>query len=123
MICLCCNNKFYVKRSFKDIFNTKTYFICDKCLKDNPIDLKIDYLMLDNGDAVIISLLKRKPNFSYDAYIHEMSYLLSKYLFDEQYYLLFLDELYPSLSTLEMLDLLSNVTKKKLLVLTYFRYM
>lgn len=123
MICTGCKKKFYLKRGLFDLFNTKTYYICDKCLGENPINLKIDYLMLNNNDAIIISLLKRKPKFSYDAYINEMSYVLSKYIVDDRYYLVFIDELYPSLSNLEILDLLSSVTEKKILILTYYRYL
>lgn len=123
MICTGCKKKFYLKRGLFDLFNTKPYYICDKCLEENPINLKIDYLMLNNNDAIIISLLKRKPKFSYDAYINEMSYVLSKYIVDDRYYLIFVDELYPSLSNLEILDYLSSVIEKKILILTYYRYL
>ena len=121
MKCLCCNNDFYIRRNLYSLFNTKIYYLCDRCLKDNPVDLMIDYIMLDANEAYVLSLLRKKINFSYDAYIHEMSYVISKYLLDDRYFVIFVEELYVSQIIVEILDFLSNVLKKKVLIITYVK--
>lgn len=121
MKCLSCNNKFYVRRNLYSLFSTKEYYLCDNCLNDNPVDLMIDYIMLDKDEAIVLSLLRRRPMFTYDAYIHEMSYVVSKYFMDDRYYTIFVDELYVTDILIEFLDFLSKSENKKILILTYVK--
>ena len=121
MKCFSCNNKFYVRRNLYSLFNTKEYYLCDSCLKNNPVDLMIDYIMLDNDEAIVLSLLRKRPKFSYDAYLHEMSYVITKYMLDTRYYTIFVDELYVTDILVEFLDFLAKQEKKKILIITYVK--
>ena len=121
MKCLACNNNFYVRRNLYSLFDTKEYYLCDNCLKENPVDLMIDYIMLEDDEVIVLSLLRKKINFSYDAYLHEMSYVISRYINNEKYYVIFVDELYITDFIVEFLNFLSKSYDKKIMILTYVK--
>ena len=121
MKCLACNNNFYVRRNLYSLFDTKEYYLCDNCLKENPVDLMIDYIMLEDDEVIVLSLLRKKINFSYDAYLHEMSYVISRYINNEKYYVIFVDELYITDFIVEFLNFLSKIYDKKIMILTYVK--
>ena len=61
MWCYVCDKKFYIKRTFLSLFDSKTKFICDNCYNKNPIIPKINLIPIDNGEVIIVSLIDTIP--------------------------------------------------------------
>ncbi len=70
--CLICKKNFILKRAFKDLLSCKKAYVCDKCVKENPIKIQFNYLPLTNHQLEIVSLFE-KPYLNYDAFIIEYS--------------------------------------------------
>ena len=71
MKCLVCGKDFVIKRGFNDILRTKKEFVCDKCYKDNPIEIEFNYIPLKNHQLEIVSLFKTSY-VNHDAFINEI---------------------------------------------------
>ena len=75
--CLICGKDFVIKRGFNDILRTKKEFVCDKCYKDNPIEIEFNYIPLKNHQLEIVSLFKTSY-VNHDAFINEYSQIYQK---------------------------------------------
>ena len=118
MKCYSCDKKFYIKRTFLTLFDTKTKFICDMCYKDNPINLKVNMIPLGDSDICVISLLDTEYKVDMKPYMLEINqvynHFFNKY---KGYYILYLDYLSLTLSNLEVLSFWSTVFNKKVLII------
>ncbi|MDE7100402.1 MAG: hypothetical protein K2O05_00940 [Anaeroplasmataceae bacterium] len=117
MICKNCNQYFYVKRGFLSLFESKKYYICDACMKKNPIHLTFEHIPLENYELVCVSLLSYDKKIRLDAYSHELSrvseFLISKY---KNYLFVYFDIVHLSDFFLEELSFLADGYKMPILL-------
>ena len=69
MKCLNCGKEFGIERSIFNLFDTKDYYICDKCLKEHPIEINYQTIPIKNHTLDIISLLKKNDYVNIKAYL------------------------------------------------------
>ncbi len=120
MICLNCKNSFYVKRSFLTLFETKRYYICDRCRREYPLNPSVDNIPLQEYQLTIITLFNFKYPFVYHSYCEEYSKIVSWALLKyPQYFLFLIDKLCLSDYTLEILSFLADVEKKNILAICF----
>ena len=90
MWCFICKKKFYIKRSFLTLFDTKTRFICDNCYNNNPINPKINMIQLDVEEIMVVSLLDTIYKVDMKPYAYEINqvynYFMKNYF---GYYIIF----------------------------------
>ena len=78
MLCLACEEEFNEPRFLKDLFRTKKYYICSKCLKKYPIEIEyLKFPLSNNHYLEIVSLFKSKL-FNYNCYVYEYSLIYQK---------------------------------------------
>ena len=118
MICQICKKKFYIKRTFLSLFDTKTKFICDRCYGNNPISLNIEMIMLDNGQIRVVSLFDNIYKIDIRPYVYEINQVYSYFHKEYKgYTILLLDYLYVTYFNLEVLSFWNEVFDKKVLII------
>jgi hypothetical protein len=120
MKCLICNNHFIEKRKFLELFKVeRDLLICEKCYKKYPINLNLEFIELEKYHAVVISMFKRYYRINYNAYIYEYSKVLRQYFKRNGYFTLFFDKIDFDDHTLFMLDLISKLNDKNLIIVVF----
>ena len=118
VICYVCKKKFYIKRTFLSLFDTKTRFICDNCYKNNPINPKVNIVPLDDGEIMIISLLDTIYKVDMRPYVYEINQVY-QYFMDlyNDYHIILLDYLSLTYFNLEVLSFIKTAFDKKVLII------
>lgn len=120
MNCINCQKKFYIKRDFLSLFETKKYYICDECRNDYPINLKLERIPLENAELFVVSLLDKSYHFNYNAYILELSLIITRFIKKySNYHLVYLDNFKLSYFNLEVLSFLADSVKKSILLVCF----
>lgn len=118
MICYNCKKKFYVKRSFLSLFETKKYYICNTCRSSYPINLSYEEFPLENYSLSIVSIFKMIYKLNLNAYQKEISriveFLISKY---KDYFFVYLDSFRENDVNIELLNFLADTQKKSILLI------
>ena len=118
MLCYVCKKKFYLKRTFLTLFDTKTRFICDKCYNINPINPKVNYVQLDDGQIIVISLLNTIYKVDMSPYVYEINQVYSYFMnLYKDYYIILLDYLSLTYFNLEVLSFYMTAFDKKVLII------
>ncbi|MDE5546687.1 MAG: hypothetical protein K2I88_04405 [Anaeroplasmataceae bacterium] len=117
MICFNCKKKFYVKRNFLSLFETKKYYICNACKSSYPIHLEYEEIPLESYGLYIVSVFKNIYKLNLDAYQKEISrileYLTLKF---KEYFLVYLDSFKENDVNIELLNFLADTQKKSILL-------
>ena len=117
MICLICKRAFVIDRGIIDLFKKQRYFICNKCYKDYPLEIKYQKIPLDNNyDLNIISLLPDCFKGYYLAYINEYSYIVERYL-DRP--ILLYDSFYLSKDNIKNAQAISGIEKSDIYIICF----
>lgn len=119
MKCVYCNEKFYLKRSILDLFKIDKEYICNKCYKKYKLDITVETIQLEKYDLTVVSMFKKKYYINLNYFYKEYTKLfntLSKRLDSE---VIFLDEISLSDYNLYILDGITKLFKKNLIVLVF----
>ena len=117
--CLVCGNEFNEKRYLSDLFRTKKYYICLKCMRKHPVELSFNNIPLDSHMLEIISLFNKEEYINYDGYIYEYSSIYQKLLEtrkNEQ--LIMCDSFILNEETIEEYNYISKTLDKDIIILT-----
>ena len=118
MLCYVCKKKFYIKRTFLNLFETKTKFICDGCYNNNPINPKINSIPLDDGEILVVSLLDNIYQVDMNPYVYEINQVYKHFMeLYKGYHIILLDYLSLTFFNLEVLSFWSTVFDKKVLII------
>ena len=118
MWCYVCKKKFYLKRTFLTLFDTKKRFICDKCYENNPVNPKVNFVPLDVGNIMIISLLDTSYKVDMKPYVYEINQVYSYFMnLYKDYYIILLDYLSLTYFNLEVLSFYMTAFDKKVLII------
>lgn len=121
MKCLVCGNEFNEKRYLSDLFRTKKFYICLKCMKENPIELNFDNIPLDDHMLEIVSLFKKDYHINYDGYMCEYNSIYEKLLETRKSELLIMSDSFTlSEENIEKYNYISKTLDKDIIVLTNF---
>lgn len=121
MNCINCKEKFYVQRSFLKLFETRTYYVCDSCRKEHPLDLALEKVVLDQYELWIVSLFQKKEKVNYHAWTEEVSRIFWHFhLKYSDFFVLFLEEVRLTDEVIEISDCISKMQEKSLLIITFF---
>ena len=100
------------------MFDTKTKYICDKCFNDQPVNIKVENVTLDNGQVMIVSLFDTIYKVEMAPYILEINqiykYFKLKFI---GYEILIFDNVSLTFLNLELLSFLNECFDKKLIIL------
>ena len=118
MYCYKCKKKFYLKRGFLNLFDTKSNYICDKCLNEQPISLRFDEITLDVGTIKVVSLFDTVFKVDLKPYVLEINQIFN-FFFQKynQYEILILDYLSLTYFNLEILSLWIEMFEKPILII------
>lgn len=118
MICRLCQNDFNIKRTILNLFDTKEYFICPKCLEAHPFKLEFNVIPLDNHLLEIVSLFKRLPPAS-TPFIREESSIYCKLIqAKKEHQIIFCDTLYLNEQNLGEYNAIAANLDKDILIMT-----
>lgn len=118
MYCFVCKKKFYQKRGFLSLFDTKTRFICDRCYNENPVNPKVNMIPLDDGEIMIISLFDTIYRVDMRPYVYEINQVYNYFYYTfNGYYIIILDYLSLSYFNLEILSFWNQCFDKKVLII------
>ena len=118
MYCYKCKKKFYLKRGFLNLFDTKSKYICDKCLNEHPISLRFDEITLDVGIIKVVSLFDTIFKVDLKPYVLEINQIFN--FFYKKYRdhsIVLLDHLALTYFNLELLSLWVEMFEKPLLII------
>lgn len=119
MKCLVCGNDFNEKRYLSDLFRTKKYYICLKCMKEHPIEINFNNIPLDNHTLEIVALFKKDDYINYDGYIKEYSAIYEKLLLTKkEQQLIMCDSFVLNEENIEKYNYISQTLDKDIVVLT-----
>lgn len=118
MYCYVCDKKFYQKRGFLGLFDTKTIFICNGCYKNNPVNPKVQMIPTDNGNVIIVSLFDTIYRVNMKPYVYEINQVYN-YFYNKfrGYNIILLDYLSLTYFNLELLSFWLTAFDKKILVI------
>ncbi|MDE7263715.1 MAG: hypothetical protein K2N64_03550 [Anaeroplasmataceae bacterium] len=118
MICYNCYKKFYVKRNFLSLFETKKYYICNMCRKAFPIKMKYEEIPLQTFNLVIISIFEVVYQLKFESYSYEISRICSYFIKKHpNYFFIYFDSLRLTDLSLEIFNFISEEENKPILLL------
>lgn len=120
MLCKNCGDYFYIRRNLLTLFNSKKEYLCNKCYNLFPIKLEYTEVILEDYKAAIISIFERVCRIDYNYYFLEYSKIFNANVKRRGFHVLLLDYLSLSDYTIEVLDVISKLHKKNLLIITFF---
>ncbi len=119
-ICMNCNNKFYIRRSILDLFNTKKEYLCMKCYKENPLNIKFEEIILDKYQLLIVSMFNNNFKIKdYNLYFNEYNKIFESLIQKENYHLLFYDDIIINDDTIMEFDAISKAVESNIILLTF----
>lgn len=119
MKCAFCNNNFYIKRSILELFKIEKEYICNRCYKQYPINIRLEKIQLDIYECTIISMFDKKYYIDMNYYIKEYSKIFNAFYKKENNQLLFYDEIDLNDDTFAILDGISKLLESNLIILTF----
>ena len=119
MKCVYCHESFYIKRGILDLFKSDKEYICNKCYKKYPLNLRIEHIQLDLYECMVISIFKSRYRIDYNYYFKEVGKIYESLINKKGYTLLFFDMVKLDDSVFEVLDGISKLNKSNLIILTY----
>lgn len=119
MRCVICNEIFYIKRKILDLFKSDKEYVCNKCYKRYPIDLKFEPIQLDKYKCVIISMFKTRYRIEYNGFVKEYTKLFISNMYRDGYHALFFEHIILNDDFLETIDMYSKLLKKNLAILCF----
>ena len=120
MLCKNCGKNFYIKKSLHNLFERKYEYLCEKCYKKYPIELKLNSLILDEYHCYILSLFSKKYTVNYDYFVNEYSKIYWSLFSKKAYQILFFDYIYLTDNVIEILDFYSKLLRKNLYIITFY---
>lgn len=84
MKCLICNNNFYFKKSFKNLFEFDKSLICDKCLLDSTFQINVSIIPLKYKLLRVIDF-NLDMFFSFEALTYELNFIYRFFLKEKKY--------------------------------------
>lgn len=117
LICKICKRGFIIERGISRLLCKDNYLVCNRCYKDNPINLNISNIPLNNGRCLkIITLFDNDSYLNYSSFIYEYSKVASFYIKFEP---IFLDRIYLNEKFISDMNDLSEIKDDDIYVLTY----
>ena len=117
MRCVICDNLFYVKRNILELFKTDKEYVCNRCYKKYPINLKFEAIQLDKYNCVILSMFNKRDKIEYNGFFKEYSKLFIANMHRKEFKALFFDHLKLNDETLELLDAYSKLLRSNIIIL------
>lgn len=118
MLCYNCGKKFYVKRNFLSLFETKKYYICNACQKAYPLEPSLEIIPLEDYNLYVLSLFRFLYRLNIDAYNKEISTIVSKTISNhKEYFPIYFDQVQLTDQMLEALSFIADGEKKSILLI------
>lgn len=118
MNCYNCGQKFYIKRSFLTLFETKKYYICNRCRSSYQIQLKMEHVPLENFTVSILSIFEHLYHLNLESYCLEVSKIVFHFILNKpEYFVVFLEKCIFNDDMLECLNFLAEGEKKSILLI------
>ena len=92
--------------------------LCDDCYNKFPIDMKLEYLPLDEHNLYILSLFQNTNRINKNFYNNEISQIFN-YFYNLGYHIIFNDTLNYDMDNVLLLDSITKVLNKDILLMTY----
>ena len=119
MYCLICNNEFVEKRTLKDLFRTRKFYVCNCCLNKYPYNIERSVIPLNNHNLEIISLFEKERKINYDAFTYEFSALYKKVCeLNIKELIFYCNKLYVNEEAIENYNQISMLLDKDIIILT-----
>lgn len=119
LFCYNCKKPFYLKRGFLELFDTKNYYICDRCKNDYPIHMKLQRIPLENYELVILSLFSNLYHLDLNSYCLELSKIVERMIFlHRDYFFFYVDEIRLTDGAIETFSFLADSENKNVLLVT-----
>ena len=119
MRCLLCNQRFYIKRDFLNLFNTDILYICDRCYKKYPIELSYEDILLEKYECNVVSIFKKKHFIDYNAFVIEYNKIFISLSKINNNPIIFLNHLYLNDYDLEELDAITKLFESDINILCF----
>ena len=119
VFCLVCEEQFNEPRFLKDLFRTKKYHICNKCISKYPFKIQHHVIPLKKHNLKITSLFENNRKFNFDGYMIEFGIIYKKLLeINKNSLVLFYDFYYLNTERLEEVEEISAMLDKDIIILT-----
>ncbi len=118
MICHNCGKKFYVKRGFLQLFETKKYYVCNQCLNVFNFHPFVERIALENYDLVTIRLYSRKTYVCLLSFSEQIAFLVERISQNHpDYFLVYEDEIKLTDEMIELLSFLADSVQQNILLI------
>jgi hypothetical protein len=119
MKCLICNQRFYIKRDFLNLFNTDILYVCDRCYKKYPIELAYEDILLEKYECHVISIFKKRYFIDFNAYVIEYNKIFESLRKINNFPIIFLNHLHLNDYDLEELDAITKLHESDINILCF----
>lgn len=117
--CLVCKEEFNEPRFLKDLFRTKKYHICNKCMVKYPFKIEHHIIPLENHNLKITSLFESNRSFNFEGYVYEFGTIYYWMLENNKNsIILFYDFFNITKEKLREFEYISTLLDKDIIVLT-----
>ncbi len=118
MDCYNCKKKFFVKRNFLTLFETKKYYICNACRKEHPIKLSFETIPLENYNLYLVSIFQAVYDLNLESYAIEIARIVEYFLKNKpEYFLVFIEKFKLDDLSVELLSFVADCEKKSVLLI------
>ena len=119
MKCFICDEYFNERRCLKDLFRTKYFYVCEKCIKKYPLKIENNIIPLDSHTLEITALFEKERRINYDFFICEYSLIYKKICeLNVDKMIFFTNKLYLNEEILEHYNQISLLLDKDIIILT-----
>ncbi|MBQ9900471.1 MAG: hypothetical protein IJM36_05030 [Acholeplasmatales bacterium] len=117
MRCVICNDLFFIKRNILELFHTQKEYICNRCYKRYPINLRYEAIQLEKYNCVILSMFKKTERIEYNGFYKEYSKLFIANMHRKGFKALFFNHIRLNDETLEVFDAYSKLLRSDIIIL------
>ena len=92
--------------------------LCDDCYSKFPIDMRPEYIPLDEHNLYILSLFQKNNKINKNLYNDEVSQIFN-YFYNLGYHIIFNDTINYDMNNVLLLDSITKLLNKDVLLMTY----
>jgi transcription elongation factor Elf1 len=117
--CLACGTEFIIKRTLKNLFDTKMYYCCDRCIRKYQFKINHSYIPLDKHELIIISLFEKDHKIDYQAFNLEYGQIYKRlFELEKEQIIIMYDKVFLTSIFIRKFNEISTLLDKNIYILT-----
>ncbi len=117
--CLNCGNSFYTKRNLLSLFSNKKMYLCNLCIRQNPINLKFEEIILDKYTVTIITMFNNVYIKDFSCFFNEYGKIYKAIYLKTDKPIIFIEHINLNDDVIEEIDEITKLFSSDIIILSF----